>query len=172
MKFLKGLMGFLNGSFVKDSMNFINTRWPPDMSEQAKAQMEIVIKDLLHKQAMEISAVAQEDEAMFNKRTTDLEGTAADLKTIPFVGALVIFLRGAFRPLFSYVTAYMDYIYFVTDTSDWSEQKQTLLIAINLLVLVFFFGERALKNVMPLIIGALGVKTAQAPKEQTIKSPN
>ena len=172
MKFLKGLMGFLNGSFVKDSMNFINTRWPPDMSEQAKAQMEIVIKDLLHKQAMDIANVAQEDEAMFNKRTVDLEGTASDLKTIPFVGALVIFLRGAFRPLFSYMTAYMDYIYFVTDTSDWSEQKQTLLIAINLLVLVFFFGERALKNVMPLIIGALGVKTAQAPKEQTIKSPN
>lgn len=158
MKWLKGLTGFLNGSFIKDSMSFINTRWPPDMSEQQKGQMKIVIKDLLHKQAMDIASVAQEDEAMFNKRTVDLEGTAADLKSIPYIGGLIIFLRGAFRPLFSYMTAYMDYIYFTTDTSDWTEQKQTLLIVINLLVLVFFFGERALKNVMPLITNVLMAK--------------
>lgn len=155
MKLLKGLMGFLNGSFVKDSMEFINTRWPADMSEQQKAQMEIVVKDLLHKQTMDIAGVAQEDEAMFNKRTVDLEGTAADLKSIPYIGGLIIFLRGAFRPLFAYMTGYIDFIYFTTDTSAWSEQQQTLLIAINLLVLVFFFGERALKNVMPLITNVL-----------------
>ena len=165
MGILKGLMGFLNGSFVKTSMEFINTRWPPDMSEQDKAQMEIIIKDLLHKQAMDIANVAQEDEAMFNKRTIDLEGTAADLKSIPYIGGLIIFLRGAFRPLFSYLTAYIDWIYFTTDTSKWSEQQQTLLIAINLLVLVFFFGERALKNVMPLITGALLARSPLIEKE-------
>jgi hypothetical protein len=34
----------------------------------------------------------------------------------------------------------------------WTEQQETLLLAMNLLVLAFFFGERAMKNVLPLIV--------------------
>jgi hypothetical protein len=158
MGFLKGLMNFLKGDFVKDAMDFVNTRWPPDMSEAQKAQMTVILKELAHKQAMDLSEVAQADEAAFNKRTVELEGTAADLKSIPFVGALIIFLRGAFRPLFAYMTAYVDWIYFTTNTAHWPQQQQTLLISINLLVLVFFFGERALKNVMPLLTNAIAAK--------------
>lgn len=161
MRLLSGLMGFLKGDFVKDAMDFVNTRWPPSMSEAQKIEMTAVLKDLTHQQAMDLAEVAQADETAFNKRTIQLEGTAADLKTIPVIGALIIFLRGAFRPLFAYGTAYVDWIYFTTDTSDWPEQQQTLLIAINLLVLVFFFGERAMKNIMPLITSAL---MARAPK--------
>ncbi len=160
MGFLSGLMGFLKGDFVKDALDFVNTRWPPDMSEVQKAQMRVILQELTHKQAMEIAEAAQADEVAFNKRTIDLEGTAADLKTIPFIGALIIFLRGAFRPLFAYGTAYIDWIYFTTDTTSWPQQQQTLLISINLLVLVFFFGERALKNVMPLITSALVAKAS------------
>jgi len=158
MGFLKGLMGLLKGDFVKNAMDFVNTRWPPDMSEDQRAQMELVIKDMLHEQAMDLAAVAREDEAAFNKRIVDLEGTAEDLKSIPFVGALIIFLRGAFRPLFAYLTAFIDWVYFTTNTGHWTEQQQTLLIAINLLVLVFFFGERAMKNVMPLITASIAAK--------------
>ncbi len=161
MGFVSGLMGFLKGDFAKDAMSFVNTRWPPSMGEAQKAEMGLVIKDMLHQQAMELAEVAQADETAFNKRTIDLEGTAADLKSIPVVGATIIFLRGAFRPLFAYMTAYMDFVYFTTDTSDWTEQKQTLLIVINILVLVFFFGERALKNVMPLITNALMAKAGK-----------
>ena len=164
MSFLSGLMSFLKGDFVTDAMAFVNARWPPDMSEVQKAQMRVILHELTHKQAMEIAEAAQEDEATFNKRTIDLEGTASDLKSIPYVGALIIFLRGAFRPLFAYGTAYIDWVYFTTDTTDWPQQQQTLLISINLLVLVFFFGERALKNVMPLITSALMAK-APGPKQ-------
>ncbi len=160
MRFVSGLMGLLKGDFVKDAMDFVSTRWPADMSDIQRAEMEVVLKELAHKQAMDLSQVARDDEDAFNKRTIDLEGTASDLKSIPFIGALIIFLRGAFRPLFAYLTAYLDWVYFTTDTSKWTEQQQTLLIAINLLVLVFFFGERALKNVMPLITNALLAKGA------------
>jgi hypothetical protein len=161
MGFLKGLMSFLKGDFVKNAMDFVNTRWPPNMSESDKAQMELVITDMLHKQAMDLAAVAQKDEAAFNQRIVDLEGTAHDLKSIPFIGALIIFLRGAFRPMFAYMVAYVDWLYFTTDTAHWPEQQQTLLIAINLLVLAFFFGERAMKNVMPLITSAIAAKVAK-----------
>jgi len=159
MSFWQGLLSFLKGDFVKDTLDFVNTRWPPSMSEAQRAEMTVILKDLAHRQAMEIADKAQEDEAAFNKRTIELEGTASDLKTIPFIGGLVIFLRGAFRPLFAYGTGYIDWVYFTTDTTAWGPQHETLLISINLLVLVFFFGERAMKNVMPLITGALMAKT-------------
>jgi len=48
------------------------------------------------------------------------------------------------------MVAYLDYEYFISGMN-WSERQETLLLSINLLVLVFFFGERAMKNVMPLI---------------------
>lgn len=162
MKFLKALGGLLTGDgFIAKGMEFINTRWPPNMSEQQKQQMEIVVKDMLHKQQMDLVQAARDDEQMFNERTVAMEGTAKDLQAIPYVGAIVIFARGMFRPAFSYMTGYIDWLYFSTDTSGWSEQQQTLLLAMNLLVLVFFFGERAMKNVMPLIIQAFGVKNGK-----------
>ena len=157
LKFLKSVGSFLSGDFVKNAMEFVNDRWPPDMSEQQRAQMEIVLKDMLHQQQLQLAEAARQDEAAFNERTIALEGTAKDLKTIPYVGGLVIFLRGAFRPLFAYLTAYLDFIYLV-EGMQWTERQETLLLAINLLVLVFFFGERAMKNVMPLITQAFAAK--------------
>ncbi len=160
MSFVSGLMGLLKGDFAKNAMTFVNTRWPPDMSEAQKANMTIVIKELTHRQAMELADVAQADEAAFNERTIKMEGTAADLKGVKVLGPIVIFLRGAFRPLFSYMVGYFDFGFFTTDTTDWSEQKMTLLIILNILVIGFYFGERLLKNVMPLITRMLEAKGA------------
>lgn len=162
MKWLKTLLGGEGGGLIGKGLEFINERWPPDMSEEQRKQMEIVVKDMLHKQEMEIREAAAQDEALFNERTIALEGTAKDLAAIPFIGSIVIFLRGAFRPLFAYFTLYADYIYLIEGMS-WTERQETLLLAINLLVLVFFFGERAMKNVMPLIVKVFAAK-AEAPK--------
>ena len=162
MKWSKALLGGEGGGLIGKGLEFINERWPPDMSEEQRKQMEIVVKDMLHKQEMEIREAAAQDEALFNERTIALEGTAKDLAAIPFIGSIVIFLRGAFRPLFAYFTLYADYIYLIQGMS-WTERQETLLLAINLLVLVFFFGERAMKNVMPLIVKVFAAK-AEAPK--------
>jgi hypothetical protein len=152
MKWLKALIGGEGGGLIGKGLEFINERWPPDMSEQQRRQMEVVVKDMLHRQEMEIANAMREDEKLFNERTIAMEGTASDLKSIPVVGAVVIFLRGAFRPAFSYMTAYIDWLYFSTNTAYWTDQQQTLLLTMNLLVLIFFFGERAIKNVMPAIL--------------------
>jgi hypothetical protein len=150
---LAGIKGLLSGDgLVAKGLDFINDRWPPDMSEGDRKQMEIVVKDMLHQQQLELMNAARQDEQAFNERTVQLEGTAGDLKAIPYVGGLIIFMRGAFRPLFSYMTMYIDYLYFVQDTTGWTDRQEALLLAINLLVLVFFFGERAMRNVMPLIL--------------------
>lgn len=158
MKFLKAIGSFLSGDFVGNAMEFVNKRWPADMSEQQKAQMQMVLEDMLHRQKMEFAEAARQDENAFNERTIAMEGTAKDLQVIPYVGALVIFLRGAFRPLFAYMTGYLDWVY-LTQGMSWTERQETLLLAINLLVLVFFFGERAMKNVMPLILNVFTEKS-------------
>lgn len=179
MKWLTALLGGEGGGIVGKGLDFIQKRWPPDMSEQQRQQMEIVVKDMLHQQEMDISAAAAKDEAAFNERTIALEGTAKDLQSIKYIGAVVIFLRGAFRPLFSYFTAYMDFIYFTSATERvmddagmllrvvpmWTEQQETLLLAMNLLVLAFFFGERAMKNVLPLIIQVFANRGGKAEAE-------
>jgi len=150
---LSGIKGLLSGDgLIAKGLDFVNKRWPPNMSEADKKQMEIVIQDMLHHQQMEIAEAARADEQQFNERTIALEGTASDLKAIPYVGSIIIFMRGAFRPLFSYMTAYFDYLYFVTNTSGWTDRQEALLLSINLLVLIFFFGERAMKNVLPIIM--------------------
>lgn len=159
MKFLKAIGSFLSGDFVKNAMDFVNDRWPPDMSEQQRMQMEIVLKDMLHKQQMDLAEAARQDEDAFNERTIAMEGTAKDLKALPVVGSVIIFMRGAFRPLFAYMTGYLDWVY-LTQGMSWTERQETLLLAINLLVLVFFFGERAMKNVMPLITNAFIAKAS------------
>jgi hypothetical protein len=157
MKFLKAIGSFLQGDFVGNAMKFVNERWPPDMSEAQRKQMQMVLEDMLHRQKMELAEAARQDEGAFNERTIAMEGTAKDLAAIPYVGALIIFMRGAFRPLFSYATMYFDWLYF-SGGFTFTERQETLLLSINLLVLVFFFGERAMKNVMPLITNAFIAK--------------
>lgn len=161
MGWLNKIGGLLSGDgLISKGMDFVNTRWPPEMSEQQRSQMEVVIKDMLHSQQMDLVSAAHEDEQQFNERTIALEGTASDLKSIPFVGAIIIFMRGAFRPGFAYSTLYWDWLYFASGM-EWTERRETLLLAINLLVLVFFFGERAMKNVMPLIVKVFAAKGAR-----------
>ena len=171
---LGALKGLLSGDgLVAKGLEFVNKRWPPNMSEGDKAAAEVVIKEMLHSQQMDISTAMRQDEQQFNERTIALEGTAKDLQGIPYIGGLIIFMRGAFRPLFSYFTGYMDWLYFSESTirvmdeagvldrivQTWTPQQETLLLAMNLLVLIFFFGERAMKNVLPLIMQVFMART-------------
>ena len=148
---LKSLGSLLSGDgLIAKGLEFVNKRWPPDMSEADRAANNLVVEEALHRQKMETEAAAREDEQLFNERTIALEGTAKDLQAVPFVGPVVIFMRGAFRPTFAYATLYWDWLYFTSGMA-WTDRQEALLLAVNLLVLVFFFGERALKNVLPLI---------------------
>lgn len=92
----------------------------------------------------------KEIEMEFSRRTSAMEGTASDLQHFGFLGKVVVFARGMFRPLFSYCVAYWDWVYFVSERT-WTDQQQTLLLTVNLIVLVFYFGERAVKNLAPVL---------------------
>jgi hypothetical protein len=125
--------------------------FPPSMSDAEKAKATIALKELAHKEELELLNATNEATQLFNQRVKEYEGTANDLKSIPIIGALIIFLRGAFRPLFAYAIAFVDIKVF---SNAWQITDPQILSAfwlVNLLVLGFFFGERTMKNILPLL---------------------
>ena len=155
MGILTAVRGFLGDGFVGRALDFINKRWPADMSEEQRQQMELVISQAMHEQQVELLEIAAKQDEEFNKRVRDLEGTASDLKSLPIFGTLVIFLRGTQRPIWGFATLYLNFIWFTTETN-WTQQQSTAMIIINLIVLGFLFGERTIKNLEPLIIKVFG----------------
>lgn len=149
---------FFAGGTASVIMDGVKSYFPPKMSDTEKANLEIGIKKMNADIEMSLKEVALKEDVEFNKRIKDMEGTASDLKTIWGIGHIIILARGAQRPIWGLSTLYMDYQVF---SGAWpgimdDTQLKTLLIVINFLVLGFLFGERAVKNVMPLIIQFLG----------------
>jgi hypothetical protein len=109
----------------------------------------------LHQKEIEANKVLNDAAAQLDKRIAEQEGTAADLKTIPVLGHILIFARGAQRPVWGFATLYMDFKW-LFEPGTFTEQQQTAMIVINILVLGFLFGERTIKNLEPLIIKVFG----------------
>lgn len=124
----------------------------PTKEKRDEAQRELV--SLMHNNEMELQRFSLEAEHEFNQRTKDMEGTAQDLKQAGWMGSIILFLRGAQRPIWGYAVIYMDYMVF---SGNWvmpeeNPQLQSAFWIINFLVLGFLFGERAVKNVGPLVV--------------------
>lgn len=119
-----------------------------------KLEIEQTIKFEMTKLQNEFSLKVDEE---FNRRTLAMEGTASDLKSIPFIGSLMLFFRGMQRVVIGYGTIVLDYKVF---SGMWVLPDDTLKSAfwiINFLVLGFLFGERTLKNILPIAIEFLEV---------------
>ena len=154
MNFFSKITNALTGNLAGEIFDTVKAYFPPSMTEQEQAQMQLALKQLQDKKEAQALKAEAEATEQFNTRIKELEGTAADLKTIPILGPLIIFLRGCQRPFWGYLTMYLDIMWF----SSWTlnEQQQTAMIAINLLVLPFLFGERAIKNLEPLLVRLWG----------------
>lgn len=114
-----------------------------------KLEIEAAVKTELTKMENEFNLKVDEE---FNRRTLALEGTASDLKAIPILGSIVLFFRGMQRVIIGYGTMYVDFNVF---SGLWKLQDDALMSAfwiINFLVFGFLFGERTLKNVLPIAI--------------------
>lgn len=155
MGFLAKVGEFFAGGLADKAMEFVNTRWPPNMSESDRKHMEMVIREMEHRHEKELIVLGQEAEAEFNQRIKDLEGTASDLKAIPVFGTIILFLRGCQRPVWGFATIAADFHWFINSPT-FTDRQETALIIINLLVLGFLFGERTIKNLSPLIMQVWG----------------
>lgn len=150
MSIFKKLLDGVTGGFVATAVDTLKEYFPADMSPEQKASLALKTKQLEANIQQQMDSAANVAEEVLTSRIAQLEGTASDLKCVPFVGPLVLFLRGLQRPLWGYATLFMDYMWFSEWTTLTSKQESALM-AINILVLGFLFGERAIKNVMPLV---------------------
>ncbi|WP_282038207.1 hypothetical protein [Saccharicrinis aurantiacus] len=154
MKLFEKISGLLGGGLVKDVGDLID-RFVTTGAEKQEAKAMLL--ELQHKQEMEAFKLSLETEQEFNQRIKDLEGTASDLNQSGWMGKVVLFLRGAQRPMWGYFVAFMDYMVFAGRWSlNENERLESAFWIINFLVLGFLFGERAVKNVGPLVGKMMG----------------
>lgn len=158
----ESIKSFLSGNVFGEIKDVVMSYYPPELSPQKKAELQTSLQKMLHEKEMQANEMLNRQAELLNKRIAEQEGTAKDLKALPVIGNIVIFLRGAQRPVWGFATLYMDYKWFFVAGNEFTEQQQTALIVINVLVLGFLFGERTLKNLEPLIVKVFG-KT-QEPK--------
>ncbi len=152
MNIFKQLLDSVGGSLVDSVVGVVKDYFPPSMSDQEKAKMEAGISKMMHKHELQMLKATTDMEKTFNDRIKTMEGTAADLRTIPIIGPVIIFLRGMQRPTWGFGTLYVDIQVF---SGNWAlvdgSQVESCFWIVNLLVLGFLFGERAVKNLSPLI---------------------
>lgn len=148
----------LTGGLASTVFDAVKTYFPPDMSEEQKAAVGLELEKIELQKTAEVNKAIAEAETRINERIAMHEGTAKDLKTLPIVGRLIIFARGCQRPLWGFATMYADLMWFSGDWANMTEKQESALFMINLLVLGFLFGERAVQNVTPLLSQYFGKK--------------
>ena len=113
--------------------------FPPSMSEKDKEEMK-------QKMNMFVATEARTESSEFRNFVLAYEGSASDYTKFPIIGPIVMLLRGFVRPGITYLTAYFDFVYFTDVTIKFTPEQSKLLAIINVIVLVFWFGERVLVN--------------------------
>lgn len=163
MGFFSKLIDGFSGGTIGALADVAEKYFPPSMSDKEKADLKLAIRQEESQQRNEMLKLANEQDREFNNRIKQLEGTASDLKALPIVGPIILFARGCQRPAWGFVTMLIDYqvLSKAWDVSG-DEQLKALVFAINLLVLGFLFGERAVQNVTPLLAQYFGKKGEQA----------
>jgi len=159
MNILSNIINSFGGSIIKEGFDIVKAYFPPSMSDVEKANAQLAYERFIHEKQKEADSNALQADQEFNQRIKDMEGTASDLKTIPILGHAIIFIRGAQRPIWGLFTLYADYMVFSKGWDLSAEPElRSMLFAINVLVLGFLFGERAVKNILPFIKEFVGKK--------------
>ena len=148
---LDKIANFFTGGLADTVMDGIKAYFPPDMSNEQKAAVNLELQKIELQKSIEINKAVADAEKAINDRIAAHEGTAKDLSALPVIGRVIIFARGCQRPLWGFGVMWADLQWFSGQWSGLSQQQESALWVINLLVLGFLFGERAVKNVAPII---------------------
>lgn len=153
---------FLSGGIGGKIVDKVLSQFPDKLSDAEKAQVAAAITEATREHEIELLSLAKEQDEQFNRRMISMEGTAKDLQQFGFLGKAIVFLRGAQRPIWGYGVLVMDFMVFsgqwkltehvkVVDDSALGLNIESSFWVINFLVLGFLFGERAIKNIAPLV---------------------
>ena len=102
-----------------------------DKGEKERLQKEMTVF---------LAQEATKEKGIFRDFILKYEGAAEDVPKI------IILLRSLIRPVFTILVGYLDFLFFTGSTTTWAPEAIALLKAINIIVLAFWFGERAVKN--------------------------
>lgn len=160
------VVDFLSGGLGQKIVDKVLAQFPDKLSDKEKADIQAAILSASREHELKLLEIAQTQELEFNERIKEMEGTAGDLKQFGIVGRIIIFLRGAQRPVWGWGILYLDFMIFsgrwklaeILTTAQEGSGFSTLNLEsafwmINFLILGFLFGERALRNVLPLFKG-------------------
>ena len=149
---LDKVIGMFGGGILDSVIDVAKSYFPPSMTDKEKAEAELAMMAVKADTELKLSGMMRDIQEMYENRIRDMEGTAGDLKTIPIIGPIIIFMRGMQRPVWGFSVLYLDCMVF---SGEWvivdGSRQDTAFLIINLLVLSFLFGERAIKNLSPLI---------------------
>ncbi len=162
MGWLDKITEVATGGLAKQVTDLVKTYFPPDMPPEKLREFELQAQQIESDRQHQAELAAIEQDRIFSDRIRDMEGTASDLKAVPIFGPLVLFLRGLQRPVWGFATLWMDWYVFCGDWTLSASNEKALQI-INLLVLGFLFGERAIMNLMPLINQFMAIRQQQLP---------
>lgn len=160
MSLLTSITDIIGGSLFKEAKEIVMAYWPPDASPEQKLEIQAKLNELELSKQHQLDLAVADAEQRITDRIALTEGSAQDLRAIPVIGPIVLFMRGLQRPIWGYATLYGDAMWFM-GRWDLGEQQQSALWVINFLVLGFLFGERAVQNVAPLIADIMTKKRAQ-----------
>lgn len=150
MSFLTRLTDIVGGSLFKEAKEVVMAYWPPEVSPEKRLELQAKLNDIELEKSRQLDQAIADAEARLTERIALTEGSAQDLRALPVIGPLLLFLRGLQRPVWGYATLYGDAMWFM---GRWqiNTQQESALWVINFLVLGFLFGERAVQNIAPLI---------------------
>lgn len=145
----------------------IEDYFPPSITPEQRASIQLAADNFGLQKEIQLAALASDAEKEVDSRIAMYEGSASDLKAIPILGPMMLFLRGAQRPVWGFATIYFDYAVFSGLYKLTDSMVQNAFWILNTLVLGFLFGERAVTNIMPYITNMVAVKN-QAPQDVSI----
>lgn len=149
-------LGVVTGGLTERIIDIVDEAAGDDLSPEQKLKIRLGAQGEITARERIAAETADQQEKNVTERVAKLEGTAKDLMSVPILGPLVLFIRGTIRPGITILVGVIDYRVFTGDVvlvqqaGDVTVNLLPLLVTINLVVLGFWFGERAFKNVAPL----------------------
>ena len=159
MGILDGVVDAVTGGLGGKIVDTLSKYFPPDMTPEQKANVELAAKNVELQQTIVANNAMQEAKKNLNERIAMYEGTASDLKSVPYLGALMLFLRGAQRPVWGFAALFIDWQVFAGAWTLTNPIVQNAFYIVNVLVLGFLFSERAVTNIMPFITSIIKAKS-------------
>ena len=130
---------------------------PPSVTDAEKKDVTTKVEQIFEQHLCDLKVARVQIENEVNQKVEKLAQTTKDLEKVPFFGPIGLFLRGMQRPIWGFALLFID---LKVLSGSWKlpsgSETESAFWLLNLLILGFLFGERAVRNVMPVINRRLG----------------